>query len=172
MKLSTRARYALRMMLDVARNADADGPVSLTRVSARTEISRAYLEQLALALRAAGLLRGVSGRRGGYRLATPPGEITVGQVLEASIGPVRLVDCLEDPALCRRSDSCESRLVYQLINDRVDEVLRSYTLADLLDPSWVRDFQAGDTPRSEDGGQPSCCERASAPSRAEEETPG
>jgi Rrf2 family protein len=148
MRLSTRARYALRMMLDVARNGAKGGPVSLTTVSARTDISRAYLEQVALALRAAGLLRGVSGRRGGYRLAAPPHEITVGQVLEASIGPIRLVDCLEDPALCCRSETCESRLVYQLINDRVEEVLESYTLADLMDPSWVREGRKIPTRRS------------------------
>lgn len=138
MKLSTRARYALRMMLDVARNGVDGEPVSLTTVAERTDISRAYLEQVALGLRAARLLRGVSGRRGGYRLAAPPSEITVGQVLEASIGPICVVDCLEEAALCPRSEYCECRLVYGLINDRIAEVLQAYTLADLLDPSWVR----------------------------------
>jgi Rrf2 family protein len=138
MKLSTRARYALRMMLDVAKYGVNGEPVSLTAVAERTDISRAYLEQVALGLRAARLLRGVSGRRGGYRLAAPPTEITVGQVLEASIGPICVVDCLEEADLCPRSEYCECRLVYGLINDRIAEVLQSYTLADLLDPSWVR----------------------------------
>jgi Rrf2 family protein len=144
MKLSTRARYALRMMLDVARNGANGDPVSLTTVAERTDISRAYLEQVALGLRAARLLRGVSGRRGGYRLAAPPSEITVGQVLEASIGPICLVDCLEDAALCPRSEYCECRLVYGLINKRIADVLQAYTLADLLDPGWVRTFQEGE----------------------------
>jgi Rrf2 family protein len=110
---------------------------------------------VALALRAARLLRGVSGRRGGYRLATPPSEITVGQVLEASIGTICVVDCLEEAALCPRSEYCECRLVYRLINDRIAEVLQTYTLADLLDPGWVRSFgktgalQAGDEGRAD-----------------------
>jgi Rrf2 family protein len=125
------------MMLDVARNGVDGEPVSLTTVAERTDISRAYLEQVALGLRAARLLRGVSGRRGGYRLAAPPSEITVGQVLEASIGPICVVDCLEEAALCPRSEYCECRLVYGLINDRIADVLQSYTLADLLDPSRV-----------------------------------
>jgi Rrf2 family protein len=124
-------------MLDVARNGSSGEPVSLAKVAERTDISRAYLEQVALALRAARLLRGVPGRRGGYHLTAAPSEITVGQVLEASIGPICLVDCIEDPALCPRSDSCECRMVYRLINERIADVLRSFTLADLLDPSSV-----------------------------------
>jgi len=138
MKLSTRARYALRMMLDVARHGGESEPVSLAAVACRTDLSRGYLEQLALAMRHARLLKGVAGRRGGYRLVSPPGEITVAQVVEASIGPINLVDCLEDPASCPRAEFCECRVVYRLINTRVVEVLEEYTLSDLLDPSWVR----------------------------------
>ena len=145
MKLSTRARYALRMMLDIARNGVDGEPVSLTAVAGRTDISRAYLEQVALGLRAARLLRGISGRHGGYCLTAPPSEVTVGQVLEASIGPICVVDCLEDAELCPRSDYCECRLVYGLINDRIAEVLQSYTLGDLLDPNWVRAVGKGGT---------------------------
>jgi Rrf2 family protein len=171
MKLSTRARYALRMMLDVARNGADGDPVSLTTVADRTDISRAYLEQVALGLRAARLLRGVSGRRGGYRLAAPPSEITVGQVLEASIGPICLVDCLEDAALCPRSEFCECRLVYGLINKRIADVLQAYTLADLLDPGRVRELlgvegaDVGNGRRTEGGG----CNPS--PRHAEEEKP-
>jgi Rrf2 family protein len=139
-------------MLDVARNSVDGEPVSLTTVAERTDISRAYLEQVALGLRAARLLRGVSGRRGGYRLAALPSEITVGQVLEASIGPICVVDCLEEAALCPRSEYCECRLVYRLINDRITDVLQAYTLADLLDPGWVRSFgETGAVPASDGG---------------------
>jgi Rrf2 family protein len=139
MKISTRARYGLRMMLDVASHGGEDGPVSLSSVAERTDLSRGYLEQVALSLRNARLLKGVSGRYGGYRLAMRASEITVGQVMEATIGPICLVDCLDDPAVCPRADFCECRVVYGLINSRIAEVLREYTLADLLDPSWVRD---------------------------------
>jgi Rrf2 family protein len=127
------------MMLDVARNGGEETPVSLATVSERTGISRGYLEQLALGLRNARLVRGVAGRYGGYRLAEPASQITVGQIVEAAIGPICLVDCLEDPMTCPRAEFCECRIVYALINERIAEVLREYTLADLLDPSWVRD---------------------------------
>lgn len=147
MRLSTRARYALRMMLDVARNGQSGDPVSLANVSDRTGISRGYLEQLALALRSARLVRGVSGRHGGYRLTTSPAEINLGQIVEAAIGPVYLVDCLEDPTTCIRAEFCECRVVYALINRRIQEVLREYTLADLLDPSWIERTPSGKTDR-------------------------
>ena len=137
MKLSTRGRYALRMMLDLGKNQEDGKPVSLTSVARRTGLSRGYLEQLALALRTAKLLRGVSGRHGGYRLARPTDKISVGEIIEATIGPVCIVECLDVPESCIKTDSCECRLVYSLINQRIAEVLRSYTLADLLDPTWV-----------------------------------
>ncbi len=143
MRLTTRARYALRLMLDVARNGGEETPVSLASVSERTGISRGYLEQLVLGLRNARLVRGVAGRYGGYRLAARPSEITVGRIVEAAIGPIFLVDCVEDAATCVRAEDCECRVVYSLINERIAEVLREYTLADLLDPNWVRDHGAG-----------------------------
>jgi len=139
MRLSTRARYALRMMLDIARNGRNDEPVTLASVAERTDLSQGYLEQVAAGLRNARLLRAVSGRRGGYRLANPAAETTIRQVLEAAIGPICVVDCLEDPSACLRSECCECRVVYQLINRGIAEVLEAYTLADLLDPSWVRE---------------------------------
>ena len=137
MKLSTRARYALRMMVDVARHGGEHEPVSLAAVAERTELSRGYLEQLAQALRNARLLRGVAGRYGGYRLAKPPAEIPVGEVIEASIGPVWVVDCLEDPHGCPRTDFCECRVLYSLINSGIAEVLNGHTLADLMSPKWM-----------------------------------
>jgi Rrf2 family protein len=137
MKLSTRGRYALRMMLDLAKHDGGEKPVSLTAVARRTGLSRGYLEQLALALRTAKLLRGVSGRHGGYRLARSVDKISIGEIIEAAIGPVCIVDCLDDPEGCLKTDTCECRVVYALINHRIEEVLRGYTLSDLLDPSWV-----------------------------------
>jgi Rrf2 family transcriptional regulator, cysteine metabolism repressor len=138
MRLSTRARYALRMMLDIAKNNHGNGAVSLSSVAARTDLSRGYLEQLVVPLRNARLLRGISGRKGGYRLCRPADEMTLGEIIEAVIGPVCLVGCLEDPDSCLRTQYCECRLVYALINHRIAEVLHGFTLADLLDPAWVR----------------------------------
>lgn len=135
MRLSTRGRYALRMMADIARHGGDGLPVSLATVAARTDISRGYLEQLALALRAARLLKSVAGRRGGYLLARTPGEISLASVIEATIGPICVVDCVDSPEECPRAEDCECRLVYRLINSRITGVLDEYTLSDLLDPS-------------------------------------
>jgi len=137
-RLNTRARYALRMMLDIAKNGRDGRPVPLRDVAARTDISRGYLEQLALALRNARLLRGVQGRGGGFRLTRDPGAITLGEIIEAASGPISLVDCIETPDACLRSPYCECRLVYALIDRRIAEVLHGFTLADLLDPAWIR----------------------------------
>ena len=137
MKLSTRARYTLRMMIDIARHGGVETPISLATVAHRTDLSRGYLEQLATGLRRARLLRGVAGRRGGYRLARPATEIRVGELIEASIGPICLVDCVLDPAICARASRCETRALYCLVNDKITEALSGLTLADLLDPAWV-----------------------------------
>lgn len=141
MRISTRGRYALRMMLDIARNSDGDSPVSLSSVSERTGISHGYLEQLAPVLRSNRLVFGIAGRHGGYKLAAPASDISLRQIIEATIGPVCVVDCVDEPETCPRSPFCECRVVYALINQRVAEVLEEYTLEDLVDPSWVRDQQ-------------------------------
>lgn len=138
MRISTRGRYALRMMLDIAKHAETSTPVSLSTISERTGISHGYLEQLAPSLRAARLVKSVAGRHGGYRLARPAPKITIRQIVEASIGPVCVVDCVEEPESCMRADYCECRVVYALINQRIASVLEEFTLADLLDPSWTR----------------------------------
>lgn len=136
-KLGTRPRYALRLMLEIARLGGRDAPVSLATVSKRSRLSRGYLEQLALALRNGGLLRGVCGKQGGYRLARSPEEITIGQIIEAAIGTVNIVECVGDPLSCLRSEFCECRPVYVLMNRRIGEVLQGFTLAQMLEPAWV-----------------------------------
>jgi len=137
MRISTRGRYALRLMLDIARYGGDGTPVSLSSISDRTGISHGYLEQLAPALRAARLVKSVAGRHGGYRLASPASKTTIGMIIEASIGPVCVVECVEEPESCDRADFCECRVVYALINQRIAQVLEEFTLEDLLDPSWI-----------------------------------
>ncbi len=125
------------MMLDVARHAGAGKLVSLAVVSRHTGISRGYLDQLATAMRNARLLRAASGRHGGYRLARPATEITMFEIIEAATGPLGVVDCIDDPAGCPRTEYCECRVVYALVDRRIAEVLKEYSLADLLEPDWV-----------------------------------
>jgi Rrf2 family protein len=139
MKISTRGRYALRMMLDIASHGGLQTPVSLASVSERTGISHGYLEQVALTLRGARLVHGVAGRHGGYRLSLPPEEITIRQIVEAALGPICVVDCIEEPETCTRAEFCECRLVYSMINLRIHEVLEEFTLADLADPDRMKE---------------------------------
>lgn len=131
MKLSTRARYALRAMIKIARESSQANPISLEKVAAATDISRRYLEQLAIALKSASLLRSVSGRRGGYFLHRPADEIKIGEIVEAAIGKINVVDCVELPDTCMKAYGCECRLVYQLINKYIRDVLHKFSLADL-----------------------------------------
>lgn len=131
MKLSTRARYGLRMMVEIARHARAGDPVSLADVADRTEISRRYLDQLAVGLKNATLIRGIAGKGGGYALVKPAEEVKIGQVIEAAIGPINIVACVGRPDTCAKADRCECRWIYKLINDRITEVLNEITLADL-----------------------------------------
>jgi Rrf2 family protein len=141
-KLTTKPRYALRLMLDLARSAGTEMPMSLAAVAHIEHLSRGYLEQLAASLRMAQLLRGVCGKGGGYMLAREPEEITVREVIESVIGPINIVECVEKPKVCPRSDTCECRGVYVLINHRITEALEGFTLADLLDPERVRCLSA------------------------------
>jgi len=131
MKLSTQARYAIRSMLAISRLSENQRPVSLGEVAKRAHLSRKYLEQLVIKLKRASLVQGVRGRCGGYVLSRRPDEIRVGQIVEATIGPISIVDCVLDPGTCVLSESCECRGPYCLLNDKIREVLHGFTLADL-----------------------------------------
>jgi Rrf2 family protein len=125
------------MMLKVARMSSAGVPVSMSVIARETDISKSYLEQLAIPLRSAGLLRGRAGRSGGYMLSKPPAEIKVREIVEAVIGPIDVVECVGDPSQCRRSHECQTRLVWALITNRVRSMLEDYSLADLTDPAFM-----------------------------------
>lgn len=135
MKLSTRARYAMHLMLEVARRPDA--ATSLREVAERTRISRRYLDQLAVSLRNANLIRGQSGHGGGYRLTRGAAQIAVGDIVEAAIGPVNIVECVRHPEVCLKSELCECRIVYALINQRILELLGGISLAEMADEDWL-----------------------------------
>jgi Rrf2 family protein len=138
MKLSSRARYALRAMIAITRLSEDSAPVSLDRVAQRTRVSKRYLEQLAIALKHSSLLIGVSGKGGGYRLARPAAEIKVGEIIEAAIGPINIVSCVRHPDACLMVEVCECRLFYLLLNRRISEVLNEFSLHDLADKGWLK----------------------------------
>jgi len=142
MKLSTRARYCLRMMVEIARETREGGTVSLSSIAGKTGISRRYLEQLAIPLKNASLIRGTAGKAGGYTLTDAAGNITAGRIIEAAIGPVNIVECVDEPEMCIKSDLCECRPVYELINRRIKEVLYDISLEDLLEnPGGIEKLQ-------------------------------
>ena len=115
MKLSTRGRYGIHAMYDLARYHQSE-PQSIKAIAERQNIPEAYLEQLIAVLRRSGLVTSVRGAQGGYLLARPPGEITVGQVLRALEGDLALVDCLveEDACAFQEQDSHEQYHFYGL----------------------------------------------------------
>ena len=125
-------------MIDLARQAPKGTPVSLNDVSARSGISKRYLEQLVVLLKNAGLVKSMPGRRGGYVLARKPSEIDVADVVAAASGPIRFVECEDSAAFCMNVEFCECRPIWILASRAVKKVLRSHTLADLADPEHMR----------------------------------
>lgn len=138
MKLSTRARYALRMMQNIARQADNGSAVSLSDVSKQTNMSRRYLEQLAIGLKKASLIKGTAGKRGGYVLCRSAEDIYINEIVESTIGPINIVKCVNEPDECLFAEICECRSVYDLINRKVTGVLSNISLADLADKKRLR----------------------------------
>ena len=130
MKLSTRSRYGLRALLDIA--ADGEGSVLLKDVAARLHVSQKYLEQLMTPLRAAGFLRGARGARGGYTLAKAPSEIRLDLVVEALEGQQTLVGCMHDDCTCAMDPICATHEIWAEIHETVLGILRRKTLADIL----------------------------------------
>jgi Rrf2 family protein len=125
-------------MITIAKSADGSKPTNLQQIADATRISRRYLEQLAIALKRARLLRGLSGKGGGYLLARPAGEIKIGQIFEAAIGPINIVECVAHPDQCLRAMFCECRAVYSLINQKINRVLNEISLAELSDPETMK----------------------------------
>lgn len=136
MKLRTRERYSLRMMLSIAELSSDRKPVGLRNVSEHSGISRRYLEQLVPPLRHASLLRAIAGRDGGYLLAKGPEEIKLGDIIEAALGQIAVTDCAVDTGTCTNSDSCNCKALWALINHQITQTLNEHSLADLLRDDW------------------------------------
>ncbi len=138
MKLSTRARYALRAMLELARLGGENKPINLAIISRKTSVSRRYLEQVIIPLKNAKLVRGVSGKNGGYLLAKPADQIRVGDIIETAIGKINIVECVHEPDSCPKARLCECRTLYQIINKKIVDAINEFTLADLSDKERMK----------------------------------
>ena len=131
MKISTKGRYALRLMLDLAIQ-PGDSAVPLRDVAERQELSDKYLEQIVTQLARGGLVRSVRGAGGGYLLTRTPEEYTVGEILRQLEGNLAPVSCVSGGSCCGRADRCVTLEVWQQIQDAVDGVVDNITLADLV----------------------------------------
>ena len=133
MKISTKGRYALRLMLDLASDV-SNKPVSIKEIANRQEISDKYLEQIISVLNSAGFVRSVRGPQGGYMLKNRPENYTVGMILRLTEGSLAPVSCVEDDAPeCDRMDSCATMRVWKQLNDAINSVVDNITLADLVE---------------------------------------
>lgn len=134
MKLSTKGRYGVKAMFDLALHG-GDTPLPLKTIAERQEISEAYLEQLISSLRRAGLVESVRGAQGGYLLAHSPDEITVGSVIRTLEGPIAPADCVAEGKNvdCEKADCCVTRRIWEKIRNSVDNVIDSITLQDMVD---------------------------------------
>ena len=133
MKISTKGRYALRLMLDLALH-DTGEPVRIKEISIRQNISDKYLEQIVSVLNKAGMVKSIRGPQGGYRLARAPEQYTVGSILRLTEGSLAPVSCLEDePNECPRQEQCATLLLWQKLNDAISGVVDTITLADLVE---------------------------------------
>lgn len=133
MKISTKGRYALRLMIDLAENSTGES-VSLKDVAKRQGISDKYLEQIISILNKAGFVKSIRGAQGGYLLRKPAEDYTVGMILRLTEGSLAPVACLdEDDYDCDRRDMCVTVMVYKKINDAINDVVDNITLQDLVD---------------------------------------
>jgi len=132
MRVSTKVRYSVRLMLELALHYE-QGAVSLRDIADRQGVSEKYLEHLVAALKAAGLVRALRGRHGGYTLARPPDEVPLSAIHGAIEGTLAPVECVDDPDVCNREEQCVARDVWKEVRDAVKNVLESTTLQDLAD---------------------------------------
>ncbi len=131
MRISTKGRYSILLMLDMAKQTSGE-PVKIKDIAARSGISMKYMEQIVSVLNKAGFVRSVRGSQGGYLLTRRPEEYTVGEILRLSEGSLAPVACLDTGEVCERRDKCVTIRLYEEINNAVNGVVDGITLADMM----------------------------------------
>lgn len=137
MKVSTRGRYGLRAVLDLALNSKGD-VVPLNEIALRQNISISYLEQLISKLRKAGIVTSIRGAQGGYQLARDPETISVGEILRTLEGNLDPVECSEitgEGDICSASDNCVTKYVWKRISDSISNAVDTLMLSELIEES-------------------------------------
>ena len=143
MKISTKGRYGLRALIDLAIHGKSGVPVYLSDIAKRQEISDKYLEQIATQLQRAGLVRTIRGRKGGYLLSRPENQIKLSEIVGVLEGPICLVDCVKEPGTCNKSGCCATRDIWTELSDRIEEVLAGYTLEDIVEMESTKSGNEG-----------------------------
>lgn len=131
MKISTRGRYALRVMIDLAINSNGRF-ISLKEIATRQEISNKYLEQIIAILNKAGYLETARGNSGGYKLARKPSEYVVGDILRVTEGNLAPTYCLTEEGSCSRKENCKTYSFWEGLDNAINEYVNSKTLEDLI----------------------------------------
>jgi len=137
MKISTRTRYGIRAMLELAANYNT-GPLQIRLIAQRQNISVKYLEQLMAILKSAGFIRSVRGTKGGYLLAKPPGRISINDLFAVLEGPIVTVECVENQSYCAKVADCTARVLWAQLQEALQSTLQAVTLQDLLDGARER----------------------------------
>jgi Rrf2 family protein len=138
MKLSTRARYGIRAILELAGNYGR-GPLQIKTIAQRQDISIKYLEQLMAILKSAGFVKSIRGPKGGYTLAKAPNQIKLSDVFNSLEGPVVTVECLGNESYCARTADCVIRQVWAEMEQAITNVLQAISLQDLVDRAKDKD---------------------------------
>lgn len=131
MRISTKGRYAVRMMLDLAMQ-ESGIPVSIKDIAARQQISEKYMEQIIAMLSKAGFVKSIRGAQGGYILRKEPQEYSIGMILRAAEGSLAPVECL-DGGECQKKDKCVTVKVWEKVDKAVNDVVDNITIADLIE---------------------------------------
>ena len=142
MKISTKGRYGLRILIDLATH-DQEKPRMLKDIAKSQQISEKYISRLVIDLRRAKLIRSVRGVNGGFHLAKLPEKITLLEVLETMEGPISVVDCVRSPEKCKRQTLCPARNIWLQLNDGIRELTSKITLDDILNAYRRNDAENG-----------------------------
>lgn len=132
MKISTKGRYGLRAMMDLAANSVSGTPVYLSDIAKRQGVSEKYLEHIFGTLHKAGLIKALRGRKGGYLLQKQPDMISLSEIIKSLEGPCSLVDCISDLKLCPKVENCATRDIWKTLGNKIEEFLNGYTLSTLV----------------------------------------
>lgn len=133
MKISTKGRYGLRAMIDLASQGRSSTPVFLSEIARRQDVSEKYLEHIFSALQKGGIVKAQRGRKGGYLLNRAADQITLNDIISVLEGPCgNLVDCVNDANSCSKTATCVTREIWALLGNKIEEILSEYTLASLV----------------------------------------